>query len=210
MMDGALSAKNSLCRTTGPKRASAASFGMVLALFLGCALAGDAMAQEAVPKAPDLPTQNEMMERLNEYHRGTDLAAPERPEDVKFNATTEAAWQSAWQAYYVYRIEGFGHRKSVFAWQSLSSKIIFVVVLILVFLGMYFAAVQFHVGLRRGAIPPSVDTAVAKADGDVTELELSWKAIRVRSAVLGVIVLALSLAFFYLYLVFVYPIENVF
>ena len=43
-----------------------------------------------------------------------------------------------------------------------------------------------------------------------THLELSAKGIVVNSSVLGVIILGLSLAFFYLYLVYVYPIQNVF
>jgi hypothetical protein len=208
-MDGTLAPRNFRHPASEPTHARV-MFWMALAFLLGHVFAGNALGQEEAPTGPELPTQNEAIERLNAYNPAIDLAAPESPEDVKFDATTEAARQSAWQAYYVYRIQGFDHRKSVFAWQSLSSKIIFVVVLILVFLGMYFAAVQFHVGLRRGASPPSAGTAVTKADNDVTELELSWKAVKVRSEVLGVIILALSLGFFYLYLAFVYPIENVF
>jgi heme/copper-type cytochrome/quinol oxidase subunit 1 len=55
-----------------------------------------------------------------------------------------AAYQATLQAYYAYRKTGYEHRLGVFAWQSLSTKVIFVVVLLLVLAGIYFAAIQFH------------------------------------------------------------------
>jgi len=121
------------------------------------------------------------------------------PVGTAFNAETEASFQRAWQAYYGYRADGYTHRQRVFEWQDLSTKIIFAVVIILVLAGVYFAAVQFHAGLRAKREPT-----------DAGEVELSIKGIKVRSPVLGVIVLTISLAFFYLYLIYVYPIENVF
>lgn len=121
------------------------------------------------------------------------------PVGTAFNAETEASFQRAWQAYYEYRADGYTHRQRVFEWQDLSTKIIFAVVIVLVLAGVYFAAVQFHAGLRAKREPT-----------DASEVELSIKGIKVRSPVLGVIVLTISLAFFYLYLIYVYPIENVF
>jgi hypothetical protein len=44
----------------------------------------------------------------------------------------------------------------------------------------------------------------------ITEFEASAKGIKVSSPVLGVIILVISLAFFYLYLVYVYPISEIF
>ena len=87
----------------------------------------------------------------------------------------------------------------MFRWQDISTKIIFAVVIALVLAGVYFAAVQFHSGLRA-----------KQQFTDAGEVELSVKGIKVRSPVLGVIVLTISLAFFYLYLIYVYPIVNVF
>lgn len=121
------------------------------------------------------------------------------PAGTVFNAETEASFQRAWQAYYDYRANGYAHRQRVFDWQDVSTKIIFVVVIVLVLAGVYFAAVQFHAGLRAHREAP-----------DAGEVELSFRGIKVRSPVLGVIVLTISLAFFYLYLIYVYPIENVF
>jgi len=52
---------------------------------------------------------------------------------------TAQAMQQALKAYYDYRIVGYEHRKSVFTWQLLSSKMIFVIVILLVTAGIYFS-----------------------------------------------------------------------
>jgi len=133
-----------------------------------------------------------------------DPMIPEAPSTLFSDKLTQEKYLAALQEYYNYRIEGLKHRKNVFKWQLLSSKVIFVVVLLLVLSGIYFAAVQFHAGLGRKA-------GVASGEGEEkTELEASLKGIKVSSPVLGVIILVISLAFFYLYLVYVYPIEDIF
>jgi hypothetical protein len=152
---------------------------------------------------------DERRQRLEEFvpdaavdQSGADLALPDTP-DPSASPETKEAYQAALQAYYDYRQAGYEHRLGVFAWQSLSTKIIFVVVLLLVLAGIYFAAIQFHAGLRRRE---SADPASPQQ----TEISLSLRELKVRSPVLGVIILTISLAFFYLYLVHVYPIRNVF
>ena len=129
---------------------------------------------------------------------------PEAPEIFSDDPELKKQYKEALGEYYRYRVSGYRQRQSVFAWQLFSSKFIFLTVLLLVFLGMYFAALQFHAGLkflRKGML----DQAGLK-----TELELSSGHGKVDSPVLGVIILLLSLAFFYLYLVFVYPIHDTF
>lgn len=128
---------------------------------------------------------------------------PAPPDPGKASPETTQAYQAALGAYFAYRKAGYEHRLRVFEWQSLSTKIIFFVVLLLVLAGIGFAAIQFHTGLREraeGEAGPSEET----------EISLSLREVKVRSPVLGVIILALSLAFFYLYLVYIYPIRNVF
>ena len=115
------------------------------------------------------------------------------------NQSTLQAYQQSLKAYYSYRQSGLEHRSKVFQWQLLSAKIIFVVVLILVAVGIYFAAVQFHTGMNQ-----QDDQSMQ------TELSATTKGIKVRSPVLGVIILLISMVFFYLYLVYVYPIEDIF
>jgi hypothetical protein len=164
----------------------------------------DAKAAQADKASPQLPTLEERRRRLGAIG-GEDLALPEAPDPMGLSEQTAQAFQDTLRAYYAYRLQGYDHRQRVFEWQFLSSKIIFVVVNILVFAGIYFAAIQFHAGLRRRETVR--DGAAA---GETTEVDLSFKGVKVRSPVLGVIVLTLSLAFFYLYLVYVYPIENIF
>lgn len=120
---------------------------------------------------------------------------------------------------YDYYAFGMQHRKNTFEWNLLSSKITFWVVVTLVFAGILFAALQFYKSMRgRPAIaatgtgmPPEKVVTVAEGDTTLsTELEANIKGIKVSSPVLGVIILIISLLFFYLYLVYVYPIQETF
>lgn len=134
----------------------------------------------------------------------SDPMHPDAPSPLFTDATTQKAYLDALQEYYRYRSAGLEHRREVFKWQLFSAKIIFAVVLVLVAAGIYFAAVQFYAGLRRQG-PDSDGT-----ERPVTEISASPEGIKVSSPVLGVIILVISLAFFYLYLVYVYPIEDIF
>ena len=141
------------------------------------------------------------------------IALPETPDDVILgDAATKQKYLEAMQRYYEYRASGYAYRSRVFEWQLLSSRVIFLVVLALVGAGMYFAAVQFHAALvgvraaKTGAGAQAAVTALPLA----TQFEVSAKGVVVNSSVLGIVILAVSLAFFYLYLVYVYPIVNVF
>lgn len=157
-------------------------------------------------------------------------AAP--PGTVQLDEQTKSAYQEALRAYYEYQRSGLEHRKHVFAWQLLSSRIIFFIVIVLVLAGVYFSGVQFHSSLRAARAAEaragekaadlalrgteSEGSAAAKEPGGraaeypVTQLEASLQGIRVSSPILGVIILALSFLFFYLYLKYVYPINEIF
>jgi hypothetical protein len=124
--------------------------------------------------------------------------APVMIDPQRLDEQGQASQRRAFQAYYDYRSEGFDHRRRVFAWQLLSSKIIFLLVVSLVAAGIYFSWLQFRQGLK------------GDAGGDTrTTLEATPGGIKLSSPVLGVIILTLSLLFFYLYLVYVYPIEEI-
>jgi hypothetical protein len=173
---------------------------------------GQALAQAGSDAASEVEQRRQRLEDFDPNsdaqggveEGGADLAFPDPPEQGALSSpATAQAYKEALQAYYAYREAGYEQRLGVFEWQLLSTKIIFVVVLLLVLAGIYFAAIQFHSGLRRraGANP---------AGPDETEVSLSLSEVKLRSPVLGVIILTISLAFFYLYLVHVYPIRNVF
>ncbi len=123
----------------------------------------------------------------------TRLAGPATVPDP--SDATLAAYDMAVRAQYAASVRSLDHRTAVFAWQHLSSQIIFFVVIGIVGIGLYFSWMQFH-ATRPG------DPAV------ITQLELSGTGLKVSSPVLGVIILVLSLAFFYLYLTHVYPISE--
>ena len=154
------------------------------------------------------------------------LNPPPAPADnAGLDDSIKAEYQQALRAYYDYHRSGLEHRKRVFAWQLLSSKIIFVVVIVLVLSGVYFSGVQFHSSLRamravpvkpKADKPDVADDTIAKdssnriVDYPITQLEASLQGIKVTSPILGVIILALSFLFFYLYLKYVYPINEIF
>lgn len=175
-----------------------------MALLL-LAIAGEPRAQE--PAETSSTDEERRQELLEQFDPGAeeDQAFPEAPAPTPMSQETVEAYQAALQSYYAYRKRGYEHRLSVFQWQSLSTQIIFYTVLGLVFAGVYFAAIQFHVGLRGSGGKGQPQAAPAE-----TEISLSLGEFKVRSPVLGVVILTISLAFFYLYLVHVYPVRNVF
>lgn len=183
---------------------------LIVAVIMTAIVRAETSATVKTKTVTNLPTQAEMLERLQQATKGqsdADLAFPEAPGDPPLGLTTATneAYQTSLKSYYDYRIQGYEHRLEVFEWQLLSSKVIFIVVLLLVFSGIYFAAIQFHSELRRKQNQKGSEPHL-----DPTELEINTKGIKVRSSVLGVIILVISLAFFYVYLVHVYPIKDVF
>jgi hypothetical protein len=120
------------------------------------------------------------------------------PENLDADATV--ALHESQKAYFDYLTRGADHRSRVFAWQLLSSRLIFAMVIAIVAAGLYFSWMQFNAGLRQEAGPEATSTT----------FEASPTGLKVSSPVLGVIILTLSLVFFYLYLVHVYPIEEIF
>ncbi len=123
------------------------------------------------------------------------------------NKETKAAMYQSLQAYYAYRTKGFEHRKEVFAWQLFSAKIIFFVVIFLVLIGVYFSWVQFHKKMESSPLENA--SGSDNTETDITTFSASAKEIKVSSPVLGVIILVISLVFFYLYLIYVFPIEEI-
>lgn len=105
------------------------------------------------------------------------------------------------KAYINYQLWGLQHRNQTLQWNLTSGIIIFWCVILLVFTGIVFAGVQFYLSTKN---------KVAGAADIVTQIEAGMNGIKVSSPVLGVIILTLSLLFFYLYLVYVYPVSEVF
>lgn len=113
---------------------------------------------------------------------------------MEFDSITRLKYLEAYRGYFDNNIRNYQHSQQVFKWQLTSSKLIFITVIILVMAGIVFSGLQF----KRG-------TSDSK-----TEFEFSRHGFKVSSSILGVIILVISLAFFYLYLVYVYPIQEIF
>ena len=148
-----------------------------------------------------------------------DFESPEMPGAFKEvyagDSTSKALYYESLSRYFEYRLFGYQHREKVFAWQLLSSKIIFFCVIILLMVGLYFSYLQFKKSMLE------VGTRNEKVDGEKTEtdkttsssqttIEATLKGFKISSPVLGVIILAISLIFFYLYLIHIYPIREIF
>ncbi|HSH76061.1 MAG TPA: hypothetical protein VLA09_10300 [Longimicrobiales bacterium] len=130
---------------------------------------------------------------------------------VEDETTRTECWES-YRASLRYYESGLEHRSRVFQWQHFSTRVIFFVVLVIVATGIFFAWVQFRKGLKPVA-PQRVageEKGGSPAREPEHEIEISMQGIRVSSPALGVVILALSLGFFYLYLAYVYPISEVF
>ena len=96
------------------------------------------------------------------------------------------------EAYWHYQRDAIEHTRKVYAWQHVSSVIIFYVVIFLVLIGVLFSWLQFRAAAYKG---------------ESEELDASMKGVKITSSTLGVVILVLSMCFFYLYLRYVYPVN---
>jgi hypothetical protein len=147
------------------------------------------------------------------------VKAAEKAECMSTDAAAKKACWAMITASYQYWESSYRHRKESFDWSLAASKIIFGVVLLLVLAGLIFAATQFWIAFSASRQPwdqpvKSMEaTATAYGHRDrvpmEVEMEISPRGLKVNSSVLGVIVLLISMAFFYLYARYVYPIQDV-
>lgn len=142
---------------------------------------------------------------LQENNRSDSIILPDvYSADFYGDSLVIAHYKESVKTYFQYRIFGYQHRQKVFRWQLLSSKIIFGIVISLVVAGIYFSYLQFRKIMHE--LP-----ADKAGDNLSTKIAIDAKAGgSIDSRVLGVVILFISLMFFYLYLVYVYPIEEIF
>jgi hypothetical protein len=123
---------------------------------------------------------------------------------------TRSKQQEALRARYDYQAFSFAHAQRTFDFQYRSGRIIFWVVLLIVFAGLAFSAVQFYLGLHHPLESRAKTEGKPSTPNDnVSEFEATLQGIKLKSSVLGLIILAMSMVFFYLYLKYVYPITNI-
>jgi hypothetical protein len=122
------------------------------------------------------------------------------------------------------------NREDVFWWQSVSSRILFCVVIGVVVVGLFLSWLQLsnahkmpttltvapvqqqaQVGQQpntQEAKPPNVPAA-ATDSASVSTVEVSATGFKITSSVIGLIILLLSIVFLLLYLKYIYPITSV-
>lgn len=110
--------------------------------------------------------------------------------------------------YYRFSIE---HQIKVLRWQFYSSILIFFSVLLIVLTGLYLSYRQFELavpGMKRAARKKSVEEkGTEEIQLTQTKLEISKDSIKIDTAVIGLVILVISVAFFFLYLEFVFPVS---
>lgn len=89
------------------------------------------------------------------------------------------------------------HRTSVLKWHFLSSIFIFLIIVIFILSGLYFSYLQFKAS----------DYGRNHNASNSAQIEISRDGVKISSSVIGLLILFLSLSFFYLYLEEVYHLE---
>lgn len=121
---------------------------------------------------------------LRETKKEEELRAPE--------------WQTLEKAYLAHLLWRFQYPKQVFGQQLIANWIITAVVLVLVLSGLVFSFIQLNYALSLG------DLTVLKT---TVEVETAGK-VSISSSIVGAITLVISLAFFALYLKYVFQIKH--
>jgi hypothetical protein len=195
--------------------ASVFLFGMVAAESPGAQPSAPAAPPAAQLSAPATPPAAAAVAPYTDVLRGPPL---DQDEVNQHNARVEIA---ASNLDLDFRKWSIAFNKSSFEWHFLSTKIIFFVVLAIVISGLALTWIQFlrddpvRIGGRAvekeetkpAGGPPAAPEAIPETS-DLSTVKISTSGVEVSSRVLGLLVLAFSLGFFYLYLHFVYPMEE--
>lgn len=129
-----------------------------------------------------------------------DKQSPPTPETAALNNTALAAKNAEWDAAYIdYQIWAFKHAEKLFFWQHLVSQVVLLLALTMVAIGFYYAGIQFKVAQKHAA----------DAKPQTTEIKATLEGFSVKTSALGVVILAMSMAFFVVYLKYVFPITFV-
>ncbi|MBI3862258.1 MAG: hypothetical protein HY290_10220 [Planctomycetia bacterium] len=201
------------------------------------ALTGIASGQATSDPASAGPAEDpEFDSLLKKSHSGaragsegaTVLAVPPHDifEDAEFikqlPTDVQEAYHAALIAHYEQDTWALKQRQRIFEWQYYAGIVVFVVSISVVAIGLWMSWLQFSAFYRQSLTAPrqlemtaTQVAAAGKAKGAAPEpvqpilnqIEVSATGAKVSTPIVGIIILTLSLAFFYLYLKFVFPIE---
>lgn len=141
-------------------------------------------------------------------------AQPSQPEGQKPDDLSTPEHAKAVARFYGYLVEQMDHSRNSYEWQLWSTKTIFVIVLLLVACGVGVSLLQILFGLgffeprRRADGDASLHgQRVQRAIWSKTKIKIGIEGAEVETQIAGIVLLMLSLAFFYLYVQNVYPIR---
>lgn len=113
--------------------------------------------------------------------------------------------EKKYEDYNLYKIK---YIEKTFNWQYLSSIIIFCTVMLITLIGIFFSWKHFNRAKNTNQTPSS--DANNMVDQDIFDASFSiQEGIKLKTSILGIVILVVSLAFLYFYLNFVYPIKLV-
>lgn len=124
------------------------------------------------------------------------------------------------QAKLKYDMESLDHRHRVFEWQLSSSKYIFIVVNIIVLVGLMLSVWQFYLPIYKmnkmikpnGIAKEVTQTVIADDQNNETQvstIKLGKDGVEITSPVIGLLILVISIAFFFMYIHYVYPVSEI-
>lgn len=174
--------------------------------------AGLSPAQQNVEK-PDQQAQTEPSDLLKD-----EIAASRKQTEEKGEQSLSEAGlpetPKMLQAREEYTVFAWRNRQDAFAWQSGSTKVIFGVVIFVVVAGLCLSAMQFYFA-HMTPMTKTMHTNKGHANKanpddpiEASTIEVSTSGVKITSSVIGLIILVLSIVFFFLYLKFVYPINE--
>jgi len=170
-------------------------------------------AQQNVPK-PDQQVQRAPPDLLtNEIAASRKQTEEKTPQSLSEGGLPETP--KMLQAREEYTVFAWKNRQDAFAWQSVSTKVIFWIVILVVLFGLYLSSMQFNLA-HKTPLTKTVQTKNGHADKgnpndhiEASTIEVSTSGVKITSSVIGLVILVLSIVFFFLYLKFVYPINEV-
>jgi hypothetical protein len=170
---------------------------VLLCLLQGLALGQTSHSKDAAPKGkPDSTAKSEssLLQGFESETKGQDTGR------LKKALGDELVLQQKMNELEIkkqlYLMKSLDHRAGVFAWQHVASIVIFFVVMVIVITGLVLSIMHFYKDLK-------------KRNPASTELEVNMQGIKITSSIVGLLILALSTAFFYLYLIYVFPIKEI-
>ena len=109
-----------------------------------------------------------------------------------------------------YEIWIINYKKKIYEYQYFSGQILLFISITVLVCGLYFSYVQFSDRINSNRLNNHGSENLENNDNDKskTSLKIGAAGIEISSSIIGLLILCVSLAFFYLYIANIYPIEG--